>query len=90
MVRFIGSRSFVLYVNLNILACSVVFVAWALPRETISALLGRWATVESGWKRRVGVVGAWVVDRIYFWEPDHCRLNAAQEAEARKALYPCE
>ena len=88
MARFVGSRTFTLYVNLNILTCSIVFVAWAYPRETISALLGRWATTEIGWKRRVGVIGAWIVDRIYFWEPNHCRLNAEQEREARKALYP--
>jgi len=75
-------------VNANMLVCSVVFIAWALPRETISALLGRWAMTESDWRRTFGTVGAWIVDRLYFWEPDHCRLNARQEAEARKALYP--
>lgn len=87
MVRFIAGRGFVLYVNLNILTCSVVFFAWAEPRETISALLGRWATTETGWKRSFAIPAAWIVDRIYFWEPNHCRLNAEQEREARKALY---
>lgn len=88
MARRVARQAFVLYVNTNMLTCSIVFVAWALPRETISGLMGRWAVTETGWKRVTGVIGSWIVDRIYFWEPNHCRLNAAQEAEARRALYP--
>lgn len=88
MVRVVGSRSFVLYVNLNILACSILFIAWAKPRETISGLMGRWATTEEGWKRGFAGAAAWMIDCLYWWDRDHCRENARQEAEARKALYP--
>jgi hypothetical protein len=29
-----------------------------------------------------------VVDRIYFWEPNHCVEVYKCEAEARRVLYP--
>ena len=87
MGKRVAKQTFVLYVNLNMLTCSIVFVAWALPRETLSGLIGRWATTETGWKRKFAIPAAWVVDRIYFWEPNHCRLNALQEAAARRELY---
>lgn len=84
----IASRAFVVYVNCNMLVCSIVFVAWALPRETVSGLLGRWALTEQGWKRHFAIPGAWLVDRIYFWEPGHCRAVYRLEQEARGVLYP--
>jgi len=80
----------VLYVNSNMMVCSIVFVAWALPRETISGLLGRWKATGSTWQRRFAMPAAWVVDRIYFWEPNHCSEVYRMEEDARKALYPCE
>lgn len=76
------------YVAANMVVCAVVFLPWALPRETVSGLLGRWKTSERGLKRRFAVPAAWVVDRIYFWEPDHCAEVYRMEAEAREALYP--
>jgi hypothetical protein len=88
MIRFILGQVFVLYVATNMALCSVVFIAWALPRETISGLLGRWETMESGWKYRFALVGSWIVDRIYFWEPDHCVAVYVDEEKARAVLYP--
>lgn len=85
----IASRGFVFYVNCNMLFCSVVFLAWALPRETVSGLLGRWLTTEAGWKGKFAIPAVWLVDRLYWWEPDHCRSVYRMEEAARAALYPC-
>jgi hypothetical protein len=68
--------------------CSVVFAPWAQPRETISGLLGRWCETEGGWKRSFGCRAAAVVDRIYFWERNHCREVFHVERDAREILYP--
>lgn len=70
--------------------CAVLFAPWALPRETISGILGRWKVEEKRTKRKVaGVVGC-VVDTIYFWEPDHCVEIYKCERRAREILYPCK
>jgi hypothetical protein len=74
---------FVLYVAANMLACAVVFWPWALPRETVSGLLGRYAESNA-----VARYAAAVVDLLYWWHPDHCRDIARIEAEARRTLYP--
>ena len=88
LIRAIGRQAFVVYVAMNMALCAVLFVPWALPRETISGLIGRWAQ-GSGKKAKFAQYAAKVIDRIYFWEPGHCRVTAEQEAEARKALrYP--
>ena len=86
-LRRLKFHAFVLYVNTNMLVCSMVFIAWALPRETISGLLGRWKSTERGWKYVFARPASWVVDRIYFWEPDHCVEIYRQESQARKVLY---
>lgn len=80
--------AFVLYVSLNMLVCAVVFLPWALPRETISGLLGRWLLTQAGWKLRFARVAVMVVDRIYFWETNHCAEVFLCEDEARRTLYP--
>lgn len=85
LIRAIGRQLFVVYVAANMALCAVLFVAWALPRETISGLIGRCARC-SGLRGAVGRYAAKVIDRIYFWEPNHCQVTAEQEAEARKAL----
>lgn len=79
---------FVVYVAANMAVCALVFVFWALPRETISGLLGRWELTETGWRRGVGLALSSVVDLIYFWEPNHCAEVFRAEAEARAVLYP--
>lgn len=85
---FLKSRLFVLYVNCNMLVCSLLFLPWALPRETVSGLLGRWKSEESGMKYGFADYAAVVVDALYFWEPNHCVEVYLQERDARKALYP--
>lgn len=79
---------FAVYVAGNMMVCAIVFAPWALPRETVSGLMGRWRETESGWRARVGRVGAWLVDRLYFWEPNHCAEIYRIEMRAREILYP--
>lgn len=78
---------FIVYLACNMLVCSVVFAPWALPRETVSGLLGRWQS-ERGAKRLVSQIGSAIADAIYFWEPDHCRQTYLSEQRAREVLYP--
>lgn len=85
--RFL-SRVFVLYIVLNMALCAIAFLPWALPRETISGLLGRWISTEQGLKRTVGRILGAVADYIYFWEPDHCVEVYKCERRAREVLYP--
>lgn len=87
-VRF-KSQAFVLYVATNMALCAVLFAPWALPRETISGLLGRWKVEERRGKRKIGGILSCVVDTIYFWEPDHCVEVYKCERRAREILYPC-
>lgn len=68
---------FNMYVASNMLLCAVFGFGFSLPRETISGCVGR-AFSKSLIRR--------LIDLIYFWEPDHCKVTAEQEAEARKAL----
>jgi hypothetical protein len=79
---------FVVYVAANMMVCAIVFAPWALPRETVSGLLGRWRCGHRGLRKSFADVASWVVDRIYFWEPNHCVAVYRCEADARKVLYP--
>ena len=79
---------FVVYVASNMMLCAVIFAPWARPRETISGLLGRWKVENTGPKKWFAVTVSWVVDRIYFWEPNHCVEVYLCEVDARKVLYP--
>ena len=88
LLRRLLCQAFVVYVATNMAVCAILFMPWALPRETVSGLLGRWASGPRGIKHAFAVAGAWLVDRIYFWEPDHCRAVYACEAQARAVLYP--
>jgi len=86
--RRVLARAFVIYIALNMLTCAVLFAPWALPRETISGLLGRWIATEYGIKRIAGNVLGLIVNLIYFWEPDHCVEVWRCERQAREVLYP--
>ena len=81
-------QAFVVYVATNMAVCAVIFAPWALPRETVSGLLGRWKCGKGKVKRPFAVGASWVVDRIYFWEPNHCIEVYLCEAQARTVLYP--
>jgi hypothetical protein len=80
--------AFVVYVAGNMLVCATVFAPWALPRETVSGLMGRWISTEVGVKRAVGLALGRVVDLLYFWEPNHCIEVFYVERRAREILYP--
>lgn len=82
------TQLFALYIAANMALCAVLFFPWALPRETISGLLGRWQCTDTGWKPIVALVLVPIVNRIYFWEPDHCRQTYMIEKRAREILYP--
>jgi len=77
-----------IYVATNMAVCAIVFAPWALPRETVSGLLGRWKSRDSGKRKTFAVGASYIVDRIYFWEPNHCVEVYLCEHEARKVLYP--
>jgi hypothetical protein len=79
---------FVIYVATDMALCATLFAPWALPRETISGLMGRWELTENGLRWRFGVVASALVDRLYFWEPDHCAEVYKCELKARAVLYP--
>jgi len=82
------SSAFTLYLATNMSVCAIVFLPWAQPRETVSGLLGRWRETETGWKHRIASVLCPLVDRIYWWDANHCAEVYRLEMEARKVLYP--
>jgi hypothetical protein len=86
--RRLMCQAFMFYVAGNMFFCAIVFAPWALPRETISGLIGRWKTHGRGLRRAFATAAAWLVDRIYFWEPNHCVEVYLCEHQARMVLYP--
>lgn len=66
--------------------CAILFFWDAKPRETVSGLIGRWK-VGTGWKHYLAIPMAFVVDLIYWWEPNHCVEIFRQERESRMMLY---
>lgn len=59
---------------------SVVFFAQAQPDETFSSMCWRWELDgKRSWPRKL-------VDRIFFFDPDHCRTS--YEAEQRREHMP--
>lgn len=83
-------QAFVVYVATNMMVCAIVFAPWALPRETVSGLLGRWETrlPKRSLRRYFAIVATAIVDRLYFWEPNHCVEVFLCEHDARRVLYP--
>lgn len=77
-----------LYVASNMLVAAIVFLPWAMPRETISGVLGRWKLTEHGLRGHVGRFLSWFVDRLYWWDYNHCEEVYRVEQEAREVLYP--
>ncbi len=66
---------FNVYVAVNMLVASLI--PGGRPRETISGRVGRcWP----------GSLAARLIDRLHYWEPDHCSVTARQEQSARAAL----
>lgn len=69
------------------MTAAVVFFWDAQPRETVSGVLGRWKVKGGPIRRAVARPLAWVVDRIYWWEPNHCVQIYHEEHAARLQLY---
>lgn len=88
VIRQIQCQAFVVYVAGNMALCAILFAPWALPRESISGLLGRWELTEAGMKQRCGAAISAVVDKVHFWEPNHCNEVYWIEEKARAVLYP--
>lgn len=88
VTRQVLCQLFAIYVAVNMVLCALLFAPWVLPRETISGLLGRWELTETGWRLRFAIAASAVVDRLYFWEPNHCNEVYWIEAKARAVLYP--
>jgi hypothetical protein len=76
---------FPLYVALNMLVCAIVFFPWALSRESVSGLLGRWLVDGSCWQVNIAYILSAPIDRWH--EKDHCRNTYAYEKAMRVALY---
>jgi len=85
--RLVRGRIFVLYVAANMALCAVIFLPWALPRETVSGLAGRWLATGSKWQRAIAGVVVPVVDALYFMDRDHCAEVYRLEQAARATLY---
>lgn len=79
---------FNVYLAFNMLFCAVLAFGVSRPRETISGCLGRTKKLatERGKRRPIIAFFNALVDRLYFWEPNHCRVTAEMEAKAREAL----
>lgn len=79
-------RVFNVYVALNMLLCSILFFPWALPRETICGLMGRWLN-ETGRKRDLAKALVPFLDRYFHSSDEPCSRIAEQEARIREILY---
>ena len=79
-----GRALYLTYLGLNMLTCAVLFWPWALPRETISGLMGR-KSMEGWWLAKGAEA---LIDALHWWEPDHCYVTFVLENEARRRLYP--
>lgn len=85
---------FNIYVALNMLLCSILFLGKSLPRETISGFIGR-KTLTGFVNNPEPVTG---LHRFYYYashvidflhrEMGHCCETAIAESEAYRELYP--
>lgn len=67
----------------NALVTAIVFFPWVLPRETFSGFIGRKADVD---KNPLARLVAPLVNRLCFWEENHCWFTAWQEFKARRCF----
>lgn len=102
-MQVLKSALFNLYVACNMLLCSVLFIGFSKPRETISGFLGRTfgnlavsTTQYKGWKlyamRALAytLFGACTFIDWCFGERGHCGETAMAEDVMRQELYPVE
>lgn len=76
------AQAYAVSIGLNTLVTALVFAPWVLPRETFSGFIGRQA--DSGSK--IAKCIEQIVNRICFWEEEHCWYTAWQEKEARRCF----
>lgn len=79
-------------VALTTLLAATLLFPWALPRETVSGLIGRWLSTERGWKRRVAAfVASWVDALVHLpLGLESCVEHYELEERARRAIYDNE
>lgn len=75
---------FNIYVAVNMLLCSIIFVGQSYPRETLSGFIGRRALSGSSFFLYL----AQAIDKLYRNEPAHCGETALAEDNMRCELYP--
>lgn len=59
--RLLG-RLRMLAITLSMVLCSILFLPWAYPRETLSGLVGRWL-IGNRAQRAIARPLAWIIDR---------------------------
>jgi hypothetical protein len=69
-------------VAIDMLACSVVFLPWSMPRETVSGLFGRWQNTGNLLQRIIGNVGGVA---LHLFDRDHCMKAYAKEFAMRSS-----
>lgn len=78
-IRGTGRWLFRVYLSVNMLIAAIM--PWSKPRETISGMCGRLSA-----NCVVARVFAIVIDKLYWYEIDHCADTARCESRARKVL----
>ena len=76
---------YVIYLTLNMLLCALLFFPWALPRETVSGLTGRWLTDGKKWQ--IACASFFVKPIDWAHEPGHCIDTYLREQAMRAVLY---
>lgn len=89
MIEWTRRRFYYSWITFSCALCAVMFFPWYLPRESISGLLGRWLTQETGIKHRFAVKVAPVIDMLFHspWGLESCEETYALEQASREALY---
>lgn len=82
--RRVRESAFNVYVAVNMLICSILFVGQSYPRETLSGFIGRRALMGSSFFLHI----AKAIDKLYRNEPAHCGETALAEDNMRCELYP--
>ena len=75
-------RLFNLFVALDQMAWVVLTLGWGYPDETISSACYRYEQQGAWWAQVLRPL----IDWIFFWEPDHCRI--AYQAEVLRLQAP--
>lgn len=85
-------RLLFLWITFSMVVCSIMFLPWFLPRETVSGLMGRWAMNEPTRTRKSKFARKVIPFIDSFIHPntgvtENCYEIYKMEKECRKALY---